>query len=289
MKEKMEMLKRNIALVTLAAVLASGSALAQTAPAEASATSEASTGSWTQNVGLSFSSILWGPGLGDISSYQPNIETGKRDPESRLLLENTLKASYKLDAKNTLALGWDFYAYPVRGSEAGDKFEALDPSVRWNNSSVLKVGNFNLGTEFRAYVPVYAGWEGTSHITHLRAYGFLSYEIPNSRFGLAMTALARQYLYSDPDAAAGKWAQRFYVGPEVSYQISPTVSAWLLFEANTERRMSANFVPVNDIEPGITWNVTPNITFSPFLDIPTHKRVAFDTTTINASLTLKAL
>jgi hypothetical protein len=75
-------------------------------------------------------------------------------------------------------------------------------------------------------------------------------------------------------------------------QVTPKLQAWLLFEyLGTARTGKAllKMAPYTDLEPGLTWQINKQVSFTPYLDLKTSNRVALDTTTINANVTLSAL
>lgn len=85
-----------------------------------------------------------------------------------------------------------------------------------------------------------------------------------------------------------------YLGPSINYQILPNLGVSVVYEmgAQTERQDSMlNFynggAGATDLEPSLSWDVTPTFNLSPYLDIKTGQRIALDTTSYNLLLTWK--
>jgi hypothetical protein len=74
-----------------------------------------------------------------------------------------------------------------------------------------------------------------------------------------------------------------YAGPNVNYQVTPTVSVGILAEFEAERYMGtatgytpgplgftsdngANPTPL-DIEPNLSWDITPTVNFNPYINM----------------------
>lgn len=227
------------------------------------------------------------------SSKAPDRDNLEAGP---VRMENGVLAGYRIDKNQSLGAGV-FFNQVLYGDEKDTGTNILDAQVRYTHGSIYKKGGFNLGTQIRLYAPTSTLSQNNDLLTQARWYGLASYEMPKSRFSFELTTMLRQYLYTNnATAAAQPFAPRFmaYVGPQVNYQVSPKVKAWLLVEELGVSSMKGGTFALGadgDIEPGITWDVSDRVSFSPYLDIKTHgaKNFTVDTTSINANLTIRAL
>ena len=74
-----------------------------------------------------------------------------------------------------------------------------------------------------------------------------------------------------------------YLGPNVNYQISPTLLVTLLYEMRGSHTFGDKFGKLNsggtDLQPGLTWDVTPHLMLNPYLNLLTGGKVNLSTTT----------
>ncbi len=285
---------------TILALVASS---VNTAKAEATPASTANTQAVAprllDKVSVSYANVFIGPALTDSSSgLQPNVDTGLADPSAPLKLKNYLSTSYKL-TDNTSASFTLYWINQARGLG----MTLNDPYFKVGNSKLLSLGNFNLTADVRLAVPVSQRSRDTGLLTYVMSKQVSSYEIPNSRFSLSLTTYAITNLYKD---AINRNAQdddgntvskpfkafEFYAGTSVDYKILPTLSAGLFYEMAAHHPYG-NVDSMNndgtDLEPNVSWDITPAINLNPYLDIKTGNRIALDTTQIGFLFSWKLL
>jgi hypothetical protein len=266
---------------------------AETTPA---ATSEAQTSSLLQNVSASFVTSFKGPALSDpLAPYAPAPD-GQRGTDA-ILFENLLTSGYKLSDVLTLGPSVAFLVTPVFGKE----FTLLDPYLKLSHSKVMSTENFNLAASVRIYAPLSSKSQANGYITNLRSDQSMSYTIPNSRFSLGLNTfialpIAKKAVVTNSTGKVTTLnSTTVYAGPNVSYQITPSLAATLLAEMGASRQYGAGLTEFNartdytNLAPGMSWDILPGMNLSPYLNIPIGYRIAADTTTLGCDFVWKFL
>jgi len=84
----------------------------------------------------------------------------------------------------------------------------------------------------------------------------------------------------------GRTTLSVYAGPQVTYQLSPKIQLWTLLETSAAHVAGQGVIAsLDDIEPGLSWDILPNFTFTPYLDLKTATGITLNTTSVNANLT----
>ncbi len=286
-------------MAALATAFLSASALAQSsAPAN---TSQANANDWKKNVKLTFSMDYYGQAVTDLGSMaQPDVDKGTRDTTSPAFFEPAIIGGYKIGKWTVGAAAALDYRPSLLDDTAHSNVTWLDPQLRVTNGDLYTKGNFSLGTQLRAYMGMTDASRAAGMIANLRWYQFYGLEFPGSRWSLSMVTYIRPYIWS-ASVAKNRKSMEIYVGPQVNYQFNEKVRGWLLFEYTGEQINNAGFFtlrspndlanrgPYTDVELGASWNISPKLSLTPYIDMKTADRVALDTTTINANITYLAL
>jgi hypothetical protein len=180
-----------------------------------------------------------------------------------------------------------------------------DAYLRLMAPKLINKGNLTAVGDLRFYVP-------TSHLS--RENGLMtgittrfvpSYTPTGSRFTFGTIFSHTWYVHdgrvdSVNPTATTAWSSEFYVGPNLSYQISPKVALTALYEFDAVRMANAsgllNYTSdthtangYTDFEPGVNVDITPNIYINPFLNMYPGSDFSLDTTNINIIFGMKLL
>jgi hypothetical protein len=213
-------------------------------------------------------------------------------------LDNAIIGGYRIDQDTYIGGMMEFDYRPVGGSDA----TMMDPAIRFGKDNWIKTGPWQLYADLRAYLPVSTASQNAKQDVQLRSFQNLTYEVKGTRWTLGAYGSLRYYVYSDPDTLnpqtdllsfSPKQRVRAYVGPNVNYQVSPSLSIFVLGEAEGVQNTGNSFWNWNDngmdIEPGVMWNITPKLMINPFINVyPTSPNVA-KTTYIGANIWISVL
>ena len=175
---------------------------------------------------------------------------------------------------------------------------------------LINKGQFTAIGDLRFYVP-------TSHFSRMNGEETAvmtrfvpSYTPTGSRFTFGTIFYHTWYIRDarvDAENAPGNtpfnnnaWASEFYAGPNMQYQITPTLAFSALYEFDAVRVSNSpgllNYTSdthsgngYTDFEPGVSWDITPNINLNPFLNMYPGSNFSLDTTNINVILGIKLL
>lgn len=229
---------------------------------------------------MNYFNIFYGPPVTELSRFQAT-PTGVRDDNRPLLLENFLTLGYDLDEHWTVSGTAHFLYVPV----AGQEMILRDPFVKLSNNSVFSTSTINLYADVRLHFPVTfdsrqqdlrAGFQALIHPTWTPAGG---------RLTLGVWTWGRYNLFG-PQGAGDDF--EFYFGPNAFYSLSPTFALTLLLESGGTHEFGAPAFRMRsvqaDIEPGFSWDITPQLNFSPYLNIFLGREFSWRTTGLGATV-----
>jgi len=178
-----------------------------------------------------------------------------------------------------------------------------DAYLRLLAPKMINKGNFTAIGDLRFYVP-------TSHLS--RENGLMTgittrfvptYTPTGSRLTFGTIFYHTLYIHdarvdSVNATATNAWSSEFYAGPNIAYQLTPTVSLTALYEFDAVRMANAsgllNYTSdthtgngYTDFEPGVNWDITSNIYVNPFLNMYPGSDFSLDTTNINVIFGMK--
>lgn len=305
-------MKKMMTALALTSSLVAGSALAQnsstSAPATDAQTSATSVNQAAPSLLNNFSSTLHlglhgapinQPGSSLMANEGPAASlpaSGDRmDPAGRqpIFLENDINLAYKLNDKISVGPMAYFDVKPVQGGE----FIMQEPLLKLSHGSLINKGGFNLAADIRTVFGTSDRAKAIDNLGYLRSTQVLDYAVPNSRVAFNLVLKEYLYIYGNDDvkaaAAGARNKLRVYAGPAAGYQFNSKLSAGVLYEMGTVTREgtgSFNWYEYGtDLEPYLSWDITPTLNFNPYLNLTTGYRIAADTTTLGALLTWKIL
>jgi hypothetical protein len=278
---------KKITALVLATSWVAGSAFGATPSSSAATSTSSAAPKLIDKLTVSYLNVFYGASITDpAASTQPNTDTGEARGGSPIFMKNYVSVGYKINDRVTLApvLYWTYQ--PVRGNDLTLK----DSYLKLGHSKVLSIGNFSMAADVRLAAPTSTVSRDVGRIGYLMSKQVSSFEIPKSRFTLGLTTYGMVHAYSK---AAGKQMTEFYAGPSVDYTITPTLRAGLLYEAAAAHTYGQGATAMNnlgtDLEPNVSWDITPNINLNPYIDLKTSQGIKAETTSIGAVFSWKLL
>ncbi|MEO5969265.1 MAG: hypothetical protein ABIQ95_05010 [Bdellovibrionia bacterium] len=228
-----------------------------------------------QKFNLSFLAIFYGPSLKDPSRSQPNL-SGDPDPDRPVNLRNFINLGYNLSDR--LAITGTVYG--TLQPFLQQKLVIQDPFIRVSDNSLFNSGPFNLYADFRVYFGVSSVSRQSDQYFGIQTVEVATFAIPDSHFSLGTYGAVRSNVFGKHGYG---YDLELYLGPHINYQVSPTVLATLLYEMRGAHVFGAKFGNMindgTDLQPGLTWDVTPQLMLNPYLNVQTGGRVNLKTTT----------
>jgi hypothetical protein len=223
--------------------------------------------------------LFFGPSVTDPTArYQPGFD-GELDPGRPVVLKNYLNLGYSLSDSIQLTVTAPWTMAPIDDQ----KFLVRDPSIRLSHNSLLSSGSFNFYGDIRIFFPVTPISRDEDLLAGFQTFVFPS--IDSGKWTFAVWASAQSNFYGD--AGRGNDLE-LYLGPNASMQISDKLAVNLLFEMGASHVFGAPAWQLTSdgtgLQPGVSWDITPNFNLSPFLNISITQAPGIDTTSIGASL-----
>jgi hypothetical protein len=236
-------------------------------------------GGFTSRLTASYANLFYGPSIvSPTSRYQPS-PNGTVDRTRPVSLRNFIGLGYNFTDQITLTAVGSFYNEPIQGKG----FQIKDPYLKLSHNSLISAGAFNVYADLRAHFPVTTESRQVDLLAGFQGVQFISYEF--DRWSAAIWTSERANYF-------GRYGQgndlELYLGPNVAYQITPSLAVTLLYEMGSSHSFGNDpFVFASDgtdLQPGVSWDITPNINFSPYLNIYTGDRIAFNNTSVGATM-----
>ncbi len=267
-----------------------------TTPSISTSTSEKSILETLSDYGsLNYYGIYRGSSISNMgSSFQPRVD-GTLDPTSPSMLENLITGAYKINKNWMVGAVGHFYFFPWSDpTGGGQRVQLLDPVVFISRPGLINSQGFRLDTRLTFQLPTskFDALVPRNLATAVSAVFNARYEVPSSKLTLGTFGLIRGYVPSgDTLPTAPTYA--LTAAPYANYQLTSNLQATIWIDlVQATRSPRSGFIsglqnaPI-DIEPGISWDITKNITINPVLNIyPTHPTLA--STSIQAFIIAKA-
>ncbi|MFZ9595474.1 MAG: hypothetical protein ACO3A2_05290 [Bdellovibrionia bacterium] len=225
-------------------------------------------------------SIFYGPSFKNPTSHLPNAD-GRPDPNRTVGLRNFLSLGYQLSPEVAVSgtAFWTMEPY------SNTKVALQDPFVKVSDSSLWREGGWNLYGDLRTHFGMTPSSRESDLLFALQSVQGLSYEFAETGWVLGVYGSEKSNVF-------GKYGVGYdlelYVAPHIHYAVSPTLMLSLLYEV----RLSHLFGdPVGeltsggtDLEPGVTWNLSPSLMLNPYLTLNTTGKLSLSTTTFGLML-----
>lgn len=247
----------------------------------------------TQPFSASYAGVFSGPSLGHPSSYQPDDQGNVRiDPSNRIVLRNSLNLGYKVTPNVVLGSIFNFNYYPVPMFSKGS-FELADPALKVSNGNFIKAGHFTMAVDLRASLPVTQRTRDRNLLTSLRFWQTSTYQIPNSHWSLGAYSFVKGYAYGQ-NAKKDVAVLDAYLAPFLHYEFNQTASLSLTYEMDATHYAGQSLTQwvakdPTDLTLGLALNLTPSITFNPWIEIFPGGKVNLDATQFGALISARIL
>lgn len=242
---------------------------------------------------------FYGPGLTDMSKGSSSDDS--IDSVTPMVLRSQIGIGYKVSDKMTITPVLDFH-HVLNRIEKGPAggFYMRDAFVKVSRSSLLEAdimgSKFTLDGDARAYAPTSKGSRDNNKIGALRASLAPSLQLGKSRFSLSAVIFGKFHVQSRQGTVAtgaGMDQIEAYMGPQLNYEISDKVTAFVLYEADLKwntfgvPNYAAYANSPCDVEPGVAVNVSDRLTLIPGLNWYTNQRLS--TTSVMLQAMIKML
>lgn len=259
-----------------------------TVRAKPSTTSSSTTGTSTATVSTT-SSIL-----SNISSYYsgtyagssivnplastfPDTATDSPTSAAGVQLSHQVGVGYRLNERVRFGIAGGI----TQTSSVGAVID--DPQIRASLGSLVKAGPLSVAGEARYYIPASTFSQSIGSMGAIQLRQNLNLAFAKSRFSASMLLKETTKIlptYKNQVTVSG------YAGPQLAYQLNPKVQLWALLETSAAHISGTGLTAsVDDFEPGVSWDILPNLTFTPYLDLKIATGMTLNTTSVNANLT----
>ncbi len=244
---------------------------------------------------LNYFGIYRGSSLSALGSpLQPRID-GVLDATSPTMLENLLTAGYKIRKDLIVGAVAHFNLFPWSDPNGGtQRAQFLDPTLFVSKVGLVDSNGFKVDTRLSLNLPLskYDTLLNKNLATAVSAVFNARYDLPSSKLTVGTFSYLRGYIPT-AEVVANAPSYAIVAAPYANYQLTDHLAATLWVDLiQCTRNFGTGFfsglknAPV-DIEPGISWDITKNITFNPVLNIyPGHPTLA--STSFQAFIIAKA-
>jgi hypothetical protein len=244
---------------------------------------------------LSLYSVYSGSPLSNLSSsYQPSSD-GTLDVTSPQVFDTTLTTGYRLSKNSFAGVVNHFKYYPVGNPVGnGQTVHLMDPILYVSRSKLVDYKGVVVDGRLTAQLPLSSkdGLQANHLASAVSAVFNTHYDVPTTKLTMGLFGYLRGYIataQSPLDAPTYK----IYLAPYANYQLTKKIAAtlWIDLLSATRRAGSGFFSGLTagevDIEPGLNFDITDNISINPVLNLfPGHLTLA--STSVMAFLTAKA-
>ena len=251
-------------------------------------------------ISANLSSTLFGPTANDIDGGK--TADSAIDAEMGLFSRHTLGVKYSLMKDlSVAAVGeGDVQHTILPGSSEAKGFTMRDPYVKISKANLINTsikGNaLAVDSQVRMYAPLGKSSKAANTISKVSLFMNPTLNIGKSRFSISAANYARYFIQSKelhPKTNSPMTQMDFYTGPQLNYEVSDKISAFVLYEAemtyDTLGRSETNYAPNNsktDLEPGVSLQLGKAVNLTPFLNWYTNQRLSTTSVNLNASINL---
>jgi hypothetical protein len=212
-----------------------------------------------------------------LANSLPDTQSNQTTSATKVRFGNQVGLGYRLNSNYRLGFAGGFTQVVDTGANVDDI------QFRAGTGSLTKLGPVNVAGEVRYYAPLSQAAQSLESRGTLQLRQNLSMTIGNSRWSTNMLVIESAKILPD---YTGRTTFSVYAGPQVTYQLTPKIQLWTLFETSAAHINGQGVIAaLDDIEPGLSWDILPNLTFTPYLDLKTATGITLNTTSVNANLT----
>lgn len=235
-----------------------------------------SSSSILDNFYLNYFGIYHGASMNHLASPR---ELDNRGNPSKFMInfDSEITAAYLFSPEIGIGPDIPFLLVPVVGQGA----ILGDVGIKAFDRKTLTTNNFTLYTNLIIQAPTSKASQAHNMTFAIKTTPYFLYHFPQTRFTMGVWSEAKTYLGVTSDKSF-----KLYAAPYLSYRIHPTFSVNLEYEYETHHNVGTSFSDFtgyqSDFQPGVVWNVSPHITFNPYLQVFTNSRISLDRTALGA-------
>jgi hypothetical protein len=271
-----------------------GSSSLAPAPVSAATTQAAPRPSLIDSLKLGYQGFFYGPSVTKGGMDRPGIYSYEPASGANHLI-NLIYGGATI-AENwaiTYNHRWD---WEIHGSESDTNL--MDGFLKLKRSNIVNENGWNLAGDLRLYTPVSKGSQDKKRNFAYRFSEDINYSVPKTRWTLELFMYQRFDVWASDSPVKTVWETKgsdaeFYFAPYVWYTLMPNLKAWMMYEVGMAHMHGEDpgLLPSgdNDVNLGLSWDVTPKITFEPFLFMTVGGSVNAETTSIGFNVYVTAL
>ncbi|MCM2279430.1 MAG: hypothetical protein NDJ89_15250 [Oligoflexia bacterium] len=228
---------------------------------------------------LLYYSVFYGPALQGPSRFQPS-RSGAPDRDRPVQMRNFLGASWNLsESVSVIPTAYFIWEADER------KFSIRDPFLRISHNSLINTDRVNLYADLRFHFPVTTISRQNDLLAGVQSFQSLSWQPGGSPVAFTLFGSVR-YNYFGRQGYGNDL--EVYLAPYMAYQLRHNLALTLLYEMEGSHFFGdapgafRNHGP--DLEPGISWEVTPSFVINPYLNIFPHD--SFSLRTMSLGMTM---
>lgn len=202
----------------------------------------------------------------DISANSSTIASA--DLQNTTMIRNYVSLAYDLDENLTLA-ATAYWIYLPTPPDLTPPLYWGDPYLHISRDHVLGSSPINWFTDLSVHFPVSTLSQAVGLFFSLRTYNAVTYTAKNSPLTLGALLSLQFGIFENSNSSNDL---DFLVAPNIAYKITDSLSSTLFLEMGAGHQSGDQSLEFssegNAIQPGLSWEITPSIIFSPFLNIP---------------------
>lgn len=213
---------------------------------------------------MNYFGLFYGPSVQNPTSYQPS---GNAEPDynNPVLLKNFFGVGYYV-ADSIHVSGNAYWTWqPVLDHET----QMMDPFLKIAHNSIVREGNFNLYGDVRFHIPASMTSRQNDLKGGIQTVQAATYSLGQTGFQLGLVGSARANSFGGSGFGND---MELYLAPNLYFQVLRNLSVTVMYEMNSSHAFGEKAFSFynggSDFEPGVSWDITQQVTLNPYLHIP---------------------
>jgi hypothetical protein len=248
------------------------------------ATQLPSSGSLLDNFYLNYFATFHGSALGNLRNSESISRTGTPSTTQGQYLDSEVTTAYMITKNFGIGPDIPFQIYGVKG----EGVTLGDVGAKIVDFHTVDYNGLKINTNFYVQAPTSTYSQSRNLRYGLKSTPSVRYDFKASRFAIGSWNEIKDYVGVTSGAAF-----KLYALPYVSYQMTPTLSAVVGYEMETHHNVGdigTSFSSYEtDLQPGVSWMITPKVIFNPYVQIFTGNNITWDSTAVGAVISATVL
>ena len=201
-----------------------------------------------------------------------------------LYLDSEITTAYMFTKDFGIGPDIPFQLYGVRG----EGVTMGDFGVKAVDFHTVNYNGLHINTNLYFQLPTSPYSQSRNLKYGIKSTPSVRYDFRASRFSIGSWNEIKDYVGVTAGAAF-----KLYSLPYLSYQLTPTLSAVIGYEMETHHNVGVSGFSFTsyetDLQPGISWLITPKVVFNPYVQIFTGNNITFDSTAVGAVISATVL